>query len=86
MKIQVFSEYYNLSQAGRVKPLACPMHQEHEPAVFPLIHAEEKDQIVLHCLACGYKNTAGEQLYKNIIEQIKKVEQWNIIQDLVITE
>ena len=86
MKIQVFSEYYNLSQAGRVKPLACPMHQEHEPAVFPLIHAEEKDQVVLHCLACGYKNTAGEQLYKNIIEQIKKVEQWNIIQDLVITE
>lgn len=86
MKIQIFSEYYNLSQAGRVKPLACPMHQEHEPAVFPLIHAEEKDQVVLHCLACGYKNTAGEQLYKNIIEQIKKVEQWNIIQDLVITE
>ena len=86
MKIQAFSEYYNLSQAGRVKPLACPMHQEHEPAVFPLIHAEEKDQVVLHCLACGYKNIAGEQLYKNIIEQIKKVEQWNIIQDLVITE
>ena len=86
MKIQIFSEYYNLSQAGRVKPLACPMHQEHEPAVFPLIHAEDKDQVVLHCLACGYKNTAGEQLYKNIIEPIKKVEQWNIIQDLVITE
>jgi hypothetical protein len=86
MKIQVFSEYYNLAQAGRVKPLACPMHQEHEPAVFPLIHAEENDKIVLHCLACGYKNIAGQQLYKNIIEQIKGVTKWNIVQDLETTE
>lgn len=74
MKIQVFSQYYNLAQAGSVKPLACPMHPEDKDVVFPLIHKDENNKVVLHCLACGYKNTAGEQLYKTIIERIKKVE------------
>ena len=74
MKIQVFSQYYNLAQAGRVKPLACPMHPEDQDIAFPLVHKEENDRIVLHCLACGYKNVPGRQLYENIIEKIKKVE------------
>jgi uncharacterized Zn finger protein len=74
MKIQVFSEYYNLSQAGRVKPLACPMHPEFPEVSFELIHKEENDKVVLQCLACGYKNVAGQQLYQTIIERIKKVE------------
>jgi len=74
MKIQVFSQYYNLAQAGRVEPLACPMHSEDNPAVFPLIHSEINNRIVLQCLACGYKNMVGQQLYENILERIKKVE------------
>ena len=73
MKIQIFSQYYNLGQAGRVKPLACPMHIEDPDVIFPLIHKYENDKIVLQCLACGYKNIAGQQLYENIIEQIKKI-------------
>lgn len=74
MKIQIFSQYYNLAQAGSVKPLACPMHPEDQDVTFPLIHKDENDKVVLHCLACGYKNIAGEQLYQTIIERIKKVE------------
>ena len=73
MKIQVFSQYYNLAQAGRVKPLACPMHPSDEP-IYPLIHTEENYRIVLQCLSCGYKNMVGQQLYENILERIKKVE------------
>lgn len=74
MKIQIFSQYYNLAQAGRVKPLACPMHTEDLEVIFPLIHQYENEKIVLQCLACGYKNTAGQQLYENLIEKIRKVE------------
>ena len=74
MKIQVFSQYYNLAQAGRVKPLACPMHSEDKDAVFYLIHTEKNSKVMLHCLACGYKNMAGQQLYENLIEQIRRVE------------
>ena len=70
MKIQLFSEYYNMAQEGRVKPLSCPKHQEDKPAIFDLIHKEENDKIVLYCLACGYSQTAGLQLYKNILSQI----------------
>jgi len=72
MKIQVFSQYYNLAQAGRVEPLACPMHLNDSPAIYPLIHTEENYKIVLQCLACGYKNIAGLQLYENIKNKIKE--------------
>lgn len=70
MKIQLFSEYYNMAQEGRVKPLSCPQHKDDEPAIFPLVHTEQNDKIVLHCLACGYSQTAGLQLYENILSQI----------------
>lgn len=70
MKIQVFSEYYNLAQEGRVKPLSCPQHKNDEPAIFQLIHKEENDNIVLSCLACDYHVVAGLQLYENILSQI----------------
>jgi hypothetical protein len=72
MKIQIFSEYYNLAQAGRVKPLACPMHPEDQEITFQLIHKEENDKVVLQCLACGYKNMPGQQFYENLIERIKR--------------
>jgi hypothetical protein len=78
MKIQVFSQYYDLAQAGRLEPLACPMHEEEKPLIYPLIHKDEEEKIVLQCLACGYKNIAGQQLYENIIERIKKVENESI--------
>jgi hypothetical protein len=74
MKIQVFSQYYNLAPAGKLDFLACPMHKEDPEVIFPLIHKDENEKIVLHCLACGYKNLAGLQLYENMIEKIKKVE------------
>jgi len=70
MRIQVFSEYLQLAQAGKVDFLACPMHTQEE-AIFPLSHKLEEDKIVLHCLACGYKNTAGYTLYINLIKLIK---------------
>ncbi len=71
MRIQVFSEYLQLAQAGRVNFLACPMHKENEDAVFQLMHSEENEKIVLQCFACGYKITAGQQLYENLINLIK---------------
>jgi len=77
MKIQVFSQYYNLAQAGRVKPLACPNHQSNyviQEPVYWLVHKEQEEQIVLYCTACGYEQKAGLQLYENLIEKIKKVE------------
>ena len=77
MKIQVFSQYYNLAQAGKLDFLACPMHEDDFKTFavrYELEHREEKDKIVLHCKACGYKNIVGQQLYENIIERIKKVE------------
>lgn len=69
MLTQVFSEYLQMAQAGKLKFLACPMHPQEE-AVFPLVHKEENEKIVLHCYACGYKNTAGQQLYDNLISLI----------------
>jgi hypothetical protein len=68
MRIQVFSQYYKLAQAGWVKPLACPMHQDEPDLTYELIHQDENDKVVLHCLVCGYKNVAGQQLYENIIK------------------
>jgi len=69
MRIQVFSQYYNLAQAGRVKPLACPMHKE-ETAIYPLAHRDVGSKVLLYCLACGYKNVAGQQLYDNLLTLI----------------
>jgi hypothetical protein len=77
MKIQVFSQYYNLAQAGRVKPLACPNHKSDyiiSEAIYWLMHKEQNDKIVLYCTACGYEQTAGIEFYENIIKLIKKVE------------
>jgi len=70
MKIQIFSEYYNMAQEGRVKPLSCPKHKADEPAIFELIHKEQNDKVVLYCLACNYSVTAGQQLYENVLSQI----------------
>lgn len=73
MRIQVFSEYLQLAQAGRVNFLACPMHTEEE-AIFPLNHSlTDQDKVLLECFACGYKNIAGQTLYNNILESIKNV-------------
>jgi len=74
MRLQVFSEYLQLAQAGKVNFLACPMHKEDEPAIFQLLHKEQDDKVVLYCLACGYKNIAGYQLYETIKERIKRVQ------------
>jgi len=70
MRIQVFSEYLQLAQAGKVVFLACPMHPQEE-AIFPLLHKEENEKIVLHCSACGYKNTVGYILYNNLLKLIE---------------
>jgi hypothetical protein len=76
MKIQVFSQYYNLAQAGRVEPLACPNHKDDYSfnVVYWLTHKEEDDTIILYCTACGYSQTAGLQLYENILKKIKGIE------------
>lgn len=74
MEIQAFSTYLQLAQAGKVDFLACPMHIVDSPAIFPLLHKEENNKVVLHCLACGYKNTPGEQVHRYILDQIKKAE------------
>lgn len=76
MRIQVFSEYLELARAGKVDFLACPMHPEEE-AKFPLMHQDLNDKVVLQCLACGYKNIAGEQLYENILKRIEGVKNGN---------
>jgi hypothetical protein len=70
MHIQVFSEYLQLAQAGRVKPLACPMHKGEE-AIFPLYHKEENNLIILNCYACDYKQIVGQTLYNILIQRIE---------------
>jgi hypothetical protein len=70
MRIQVFSQYYNLAQAGRVKPLACPMHKG-EKAIFPLYHKEENNLIILNCHACNYKQIVGQTLYYVILQRVE---------------
>jgi hypothetical protein len=78
--IRIFSKYYNMAQEGKVDFLSCPMHLvdqlTDEPVIFPLYPHESEDQskVVLQCLACGYKITAGQQLYENIIERIRRIE------------
>jgi len=74
MRIQLFSLYRTLAQAGKVDFLACPMHGEEPYVLYELIHFDVEDKIVLQCLACGYKNTVGQQLYENIIERVRKVD------------
>ena len=71
MKIQVFSQYYNLAQAGRVEPLACVMHEDEPGIIYPLIHKEEDERIVLQCLSCGAKIKPSERLYKDMIKDIE---------------
>ena len=75
MQIQVFSEYLQLAQAGKVDFLACPMHLTDIDTVFQLTHSlVGEDKVLLECYACGYKNMAGEQLYQTILGRIKAVE------------
>ena len=77
MRIQVFSTYYQLAREGKVDFLSCPMHPEDYEIFkvkYALEHKEENDRIVLYCTNCGYKNMPGQELYDNIIEKIKKVE------------
>lgn len=76
MRIQVFSQYRKLAEAGKVKPLTCPMHLD-ETAEFLLVHKEENYKIVLCCLACGYKNMVGIVMYENLLEIIRGVENDN---------
>jgi hypothetical protein len=74
MKIQVFSQYYNLAQAGRVKPLACPNHKNDYSfgdVVYWLVHKLVNDDIVLYCTTCSYEQKAGLQLYENILKEIQ---------------
>ena len=74
MRIQVFSEYYNLAQAGKLKFPACPHHKEDKPSVFDLIHKlEEDERISLNCLACGYKMYPGIVFYNKILREIDLV-------------
>lgn len=74
MKIQVFSQYYNLAQAGKVNFPACPNHQEDKPAIFDLIHKiEENEAISLNCMACGYKMYPGIDFYNKILNEIEAV-------------
>ena len=73
MRIQVFSEYYRLAQAGVVKAFACPMHKEDPEITFELTHMYKDDKVVLHCLACGYKIVAGQQLYEKITNKIRDI-------------
>lgn len=73
MHIQVFSEYLQMAQAGKVNFLACPMHPTEE-ATFKLNHnLTDQDKILLECFACGYKNIAGQTLYENLIKRINAV-------------
>jgi len=77
MKIQVFSQYFKLAQEGKVKFLSCPNHKEDYEIFrvkYALLHKEEDDTIILYCTNCGYQQTAGLQLYENIIKEIEKVQ------------
>jgi len=75
MRIQVFSRYYNLAQAGVVKPLACPNHEKEKPLVYDLIHfMGNDDKIRLKCLACNYEQIAGIQLYENILKELRNLD------------
>ena len=70
MKIQIFSEYTKIAEAGRAKALTCPMHEDDIFLLTPNLNNE--DQVVLQCFACGYKNIAGYQLYENIKKVVER--------------
>jgi hypothetical protein len=68
--IQVFSEYLQLAQAGKVNFLACPMHPE-DGDLYHLSHyLDARERIVLTCYACGYKNIVGKTLYDIIYKLV----------------
>ena len=72
--IKVFSEYLQLAQAGKVDFLACPMHQEDAPAVFPLTHKQLGDDgVILECYACHYKLVPGTLMYDQLIKVLEKM-------------
>jgi hypothetical protein len=79
MKIQLFSQYYRLAQEGKVNFLSCT-NESHKEDIelfnvnFILSHKEVNDKVVLYCIACGYEQIAGLQLYENILNKIKEVE------------
>jgi hypothetical protein len=50
------------------------MHTDEPEVLYELFHFDVEDKIMLQCLACGYKNTVGQQLYENIIERVRKVD------------
>lgn len=73
MKIQVFSQYYNLARAGKVNPLYCPNHKSDysfRDVNYWLVHKLIDDNIVLYCTACGYEQKVGIQLYENLLKEI----------------
>jgi len=74
MRLQVFSEYLQQAQAGKVDFLACPYHTDDKPSVFPLVHSEQEDKIMLQCFACGFKMFAGLTLYNEILDKLSKLE------------
>jgi hypothetical protein len=74
MRIQVFSEYLQQAQAGNVEFLACPYHNDDAPAIFPLVHLEEEDKIILQCYACDFKMYVGITLYNQILDRLNKLD------------
>jgi C4-type Zn-finger protein len=85
MKIQIFSQYYNLAMQGRVEFLSCPMHEEDYQIFavkYALEHKEENNKVMLYCTNCGYKNIPGQQLYENVLKIIERVENDNNSQKL----
>ena len=58
MRIQVFSEYSKMVEAGRAKALLCPMHEDQ---IFSLQHESgNNDIIILKCYACRYSLIVGD--------------------------
>jgi hypothetical protein len=75
MKIQILSQYYKLGQAGKVKLLACPNHQNEPDVIYDLTHfMDYNENIKLKCLACNYEQTVGIQLYENVLAAVKEFE------------
>ena len=70
MRIQLFSEYIKIAEAGRAKALTCPMHEDN---IYNLYHSiDEHDTITLECYACSYKIKVGQQLYENIKKVVER--------------
>lgn len=69
MKIQIFSEYANMVEAGRAKALTCPMHEED---IYNLYHELFEDKIILKCYACQHVITVGQNFYDIILDKVTK--------------